>query len=42
MKSDINSLRKNETWTLVERPKRQRVVGCKWLYKIKEGAAKGF
>ena len=38
MRSEIESLKKNHTWELVERPKRQQVVGCKWLYKIKEGA----
>ena len=32
------SLKKNKTWTLVDRPLGKRVVGYKWLYKIKEGA----
>jgi len=38
MQSEIASLKKNHTWELVENPRGQRVVGCKWLYKIKEGA----
>ena len=38
MKFEIASLKKNHTWELVEKPREQRVVGCKWLYKIKEGA----
>ena len=38
MKSEIASLRKNQTWDLVDKPKGQRIVGCKWLYKIKKGA----
>ncbi|KAL2527730.1 cysteine-rich RLK (RECEPTOR-like protein kinase) 8 [Abeliophyllum distichum] len=37
MKEEINSLDKNDTWKLVERPKNQKVVHCKWIYKLKEG-----
>lgn len=37
MKSKIDSLKKNQTWELVEKPKGQHIVGCKWLFKIKEG-----
>ena len=37
MKFEIKSLRKNQTWVLIDRPQGQRIVGCKWLYKIKEG-----
>lgn len=33
----INSLHKNDTWDLVELPKGRRVVGSKWIFKIKEG-----
>ena len=38
MKFEINSLKKNETWSLVERPQGQRVVGCNRLCKVKEGS----
>ena len=31
------SLYKNETWELVKKPANRRVVGCKWIFKIKEG-----
>lgn len=31
------SLDENETMILVPRPAKQRVIGCKWLYKYKEG-----
>lgn len=31
------SLDKNKTMILVPRPAKQRVIGCKWLYKYKEG-----
>lgn len=32
----MTSLDKNETWVL-DKPKDQRVVGCKWMFKRKEG-----
>ncbi|CAM8941031.1 unnamed protein product [Rhodiola kirilowii] len=37
MKEEMDSLMKNETWELVDRPKGQKLVGCKWIYKKKEG-----
>ena len=37
MNKELHSPNKNQTWTLVERPKNQRVVGCIWLFKRKEG-----
>ncbi|KAL5574150.1 hypothetical protein UlMin_023747 [Ulmus minor] len=41
MKAEMNSLAKNETWTLVEKPTKQKIVGCKWIYKLKEGTDEG-
>nr|GEV28342.1 retrotransposon protein, putative, Ty1-copia subclass [Tanacetum cinerariifolium] len=37
MKKLMDSLRKNKTWELVDRPAGQNLVSCKWLFKIKEG-----
>ena len=37
MQEEIESLYKNETWVLVKPPARQRIVGCKWIFNIKEG-----
>ncbi|GKB24317.1 retrotransposon protein, putative, ty1-copia subclass [Tanacetum coccineum] len=37
MKEEMDSLRKNKTWELVDYPTRQKLVSCKWLFKIKEG-----
>nr|GEU78596.1 hypothetical protein [Tanacetum cinerariifolium] len=36
MKEEMDSLRKNKTWELVDHPARQKLVSCKWLFKIKE------
>ncbi|GJS83328.1 retrovirus-related pol polyprotein from transposon TNT 1-94 [Tanacetum coccineum] len=37
MEEDMSSLKKNHTWELVDQPPGQKLVSCKWLYKIKEG-----
>nr|GFA61974.1 hypothetical protein [Tanacetum cinerariifolium] len=37
MEEEISSLMKNHTWELVNQPPGQKLVSCKWLYKIKEG-----
>lgn len=36
MHKKINALLKNKTWTLVPPPLEQNIVGCKWVYKIKQ------
>ena len=33
----MKSLKVNGTWTLVPKPENQKLVQCKWLFKIKEG-----
>ena len=35
MEEEMNSLRKNRTWELVELPKERRALQNKWVYKIK-------
>ena len=37
MKEEKVSLDKNHTWDIVERPLRQKVIGSKWIHKLKEG-----
>ncbi|GKV37057.1 hypothetical protein SLEP1_g45126 [Rubroshorea leprosula] len=37
MTEEIESLHKNHTWKLVKPPKGQRIVGCKWVFRRKEG-----
>lgn len=36
MEEEMHSLKKNKTWTLVDKPINQRLVGCKWIFKIKD------
>ena len=40
MKEEIDSLRTNNTWILVPKLEKHKIVGCKWIYKIKEGITK--
>nr|KYP47739.1 hypothetical protein KK1_030621 [Cajanus cajan] len=37
MKKEMGSLEKNQTWILVDKPKEQKIVGSKWIFKRKEG-----
>ena len=37
MEEEINSLRKNQTQVLVDKLERQKLVGCKQIYKRKAG-----
>ena len=37
MDEEMDSLHRNQTWKLVDKPKGGRVVGCKWVFKKKEG-----
>lgn len=37
MREGMHYLEKNHTWTLVDKPKNQRLVVSKWIFKIKEG-----
>lgn len=34
---EIKYLGKNKTWILMDKPKNQKLVGCRWIYKKKEG-----
>ena len=38
MKQEMESLAKNKTWVIVEAPRNKKVVGCKWVFKKKEGS----
>uniref|UniRef100_A0AAV1V8S7 Reverse transcriptase Ty1/copia-type domain-containing protein n=1 Tax=Peronospora matthiolae TaxID=2874970 RepID=A0AAV1V8S7_9STRA len=34
--SEIDSLRKNKTWQLVQLPKGRKTIGCRWVFRVKE------
>ena len=36
--AEMQSLRQNETWDLVDLPPNKNVVGCKWVFKTKHNA----
>jgi Reverse transcriptase (RNA-dependent DNA polymerase) len=38
MKAEMEALKKNHTWKLVELPKGKKTVGCKWIFSLKYNA----
>ena len=36
MHEELNNFTRNEVWTLEERPKGARVIGTKWVFRIKQ------
>ena len=37
MGEEMDSLARNLTWDVVDRPKGKKVISCRWLYKKKPG-----
>ena len=35
MRAELESLQKNQVWDLVEQPKDRKIVGSKWVFKVK-------
>lgn len=35
MEEELDQIKKNNTWTLVPRPKNKIVIGTKWVFRIK-------
>ena len=35
MKDELDSIKSNEVWDLVELPQGAKLIGCKWVYKTK-------
>lgn len=33
----MSSLDKTGTWQTVEKPEKKKIIGCKWVFKFKEG-----
>ncbi|RWS01205.1 retrovirus-related pol polyprotein from transposon tnt 1-94-like protein, partial [Leptotrombidium deliense] len=38
MNEEMVSLKKNKTWTLVEKPKNRNVINCRWVFRTKENS----
>ncbi|GJU61827.1 zinc finger, CCHC-type containing protein [Tanacetum coccineum] len=36
MKTELDSIERNNTWTLVELPPGRKAIGLKWVYKVKK------
>jgi hypothetical protein len=36
MKEELLALQNNKTWELVQLPKGKKVVGCKWVFIVKQ------
>ncbi|GJW63596.1 zinc finger, CCHC-type containing protein [Tanacetum coccineum] len=39
MRAEIDSIEKNQTWTLTRLPPNQKVIGLKWVFKLKRDAS---
>ncbi|CAM8895689.1 unnamed protein product [Rhodiola kirilowii] len=37
MQEEMESLSKNMTWEIMDKPSKARLVGCKWVFKRKDG-----
>ncbi|KAH9651061.1 hypothetical protein KPL70_026606 [Citrus sinensis] len=37
MQDEMESLQRNQTWTLIPNPGNKRLISCKWIFKRKEG-----
>ncbi|KAL0849649.1 hypothetical protein ABMA28_013903 [Loxostege sticticalis] len=37
IEDELQSHAKNNTWSIVEKPEKERLIGCKWVFRIKEG-----
>ena len=37
MEQELKSLKENKVWELVELPKDRKIIGSKWVYKLKSG-----
>ncbi|GJU03010.1 putative RNA-directed DNA polymerase [Tanacetum coccineum] len=39
MRAEIDSIEKNQTWTLTRLPPNQKMIGLKWVFKLKKDAS---
>ena len=38
MQAELHALQENNTWELTDLPASKKIVGCKWVYKLKHKA----
>ena len=38
MMEEMGALKKNHTWDLVSKPKGVNLVGCRWIFNVKDKA----
>ena len=38
MEEEMSKIQKNKTWELVDRPEGRKIIGVKWVYRIKLNA----
>jgi hypothetical protein len=38
MVEELEALKKNKTWELIDLPKGKNTIGCKWIYSVKQNA----
>lgn len=36
MLKEMESLRENNTWEVAKRPENEKIIKCKWVYRVKE------
>lgn len=36
MNEEVKSIEKNKTWELVDLPQEKKLIGVRWVYKVKE------
>lgn len=36
IKEELEAHEKNGTWTLVNKPPHAKVIGCKWVFRVKD------
>lgn len=42
MDDEYDALMKNNCWTLVPKPIDKKIIGCKWIFKLKNKNSNGY
>nr|KYP62135.1 Copia protein [Cajanus cajan] len=38
MKKEMNALKRNSTWEIVDKPRDKKEIGCRWIFTVKHKA----